>query len=229
MTNGPPSSLVNPRPRRLSIRAVPIHPIPTALPEYLEKIDRWERTPAARRIAEYVHSGELPMVLPEHGFHSTFGYAKIESAIDTLRRDMFMQRRVRPICWLTKTPLIRWWKEALGEWHPVAFFAGQKAQRFRTHMLRWNQSSKVRMAVAHFNLLTSVNVFECHFTKTFEVVFFDYPFNTSVVKQAIDLTLRGTSFANVYVDFYCVANTLDETATEIMVRDVTDLYRRPKD
>jgi len=231
VTNGPLLTISlpdRPRTRKLAIRAVPIHPIPTALPEYLEKIERWERSPAARRIAEYVDSGELPMVLPEMGFHTTFGYAKIESAIDKLRRELFQQRRVRPIVWHTKSPLIRWWKEALAEWHPVAFFAGAKAQKFRSHMLRWNQSAKCRMAVAHFNLLTSVNVFECHFTKTFEVVFFDFPFNTSVVKQAIDLTLRDTSFGMVHVDFYCVAGTLDERVTEVMVREISDLYRQPK-
>ena len=217
------------KPRRLSIRAVPIHPIPTALDEYLERIGRWERTSTARRIAEYIDSGELPIVLPDAGFHGTYGYAKIESAIDHLRRDMFAQRRLRPIVWHTKAPLIRWWKEALAEWSPVAFFAGQKAQRFRSHMLRWNQSPKVRMAVGHFNLLTSVNVFECSFARTFEVVFFDYPFNSSVVKQAIDLTLRGTTFSTVYVDFYCVANTLDQRATEVMASEIRHLYDAAQD
>lgn len=226
MTTDRPTS--SPEPRKLFVRTVPIVPIPSALPEYLEKIHRWERTSAARRIAEYVDSGELPAVDPTDGFHSTYGYAKIESAIDHIRRDMYKQRLIRPIVWHTKTPLIRWWKEALADWKPVAFFAGQKAQKFRSHMMRWNQSPKVRMAVAHYNVLTSVNLFECRFTKTFEVVFFDYPFHAGMVKQAIDLTLRETSFKRVYVDFLCLKDTLDERASEVMVRDVSDLYRQSK-
>jgi hypothetical protein len=217
----------SPEPRRLIARAVPIAPIPSALPEYLERIERWERTSVARRIAEFVDSGELPAVDPSDGYHFVYGYSKIESAIDYVRREMYKQRLVRPIVWHSKAPLIRWWKEALAEWKPVAFFAGQKAQKFRSHMMRWNSSPHVRMAVAHYNLLTSINVFECRFTRTFEIVFFDFPFNARMVKQAVDLTLRDTSFGRVYVDFLCVRDTLDHRASEVMVRELMDLYRQP--
>lgn len=223
MTTDRPTSL--PEPRKLVCRTVPLVPIPSALPEYLERIATWERTTHARRIAEFVDSGELPMIDPTSGFHSTFGYAKIESAIDHVRREMFKGRLIRPITWHTKTPLIRWWKEALAEWKPVAFFAGQKSQKFRSHMSRWNQSYKCRMSVAHYDLLTSVNLFDCRFTRTFEVLFFDYPFDARMVKQAIDLTLRDTSFKRVYVDFLCLKDTLDQRASEVMLYDVMDLYR----
>ncbi len=224
MTNALPTS--SPEPRQLVVRTVPLVPIPSALPEYIERIQRWERTSAARRIAEFVDSGELPAVDPTDGYHFTYGYAKIESAIDHVRREMYKQRLVRPITWHTKTPLIRWWKEALAEWKPVAFFAGQKSQKFRSHMSRWNSSPKVRMAVAHYNLLTSVNLFECRFTRTFEVVFFDFPFHPQMVKQAVDLTLRDTSFKRVYVEFLCLKDTLDHRASEVMVRELMDLYRQ---
>jgi hypothetical protein len=212
------------RSSNLILRVRPLQPIPTAAPEWLDKIRRWEATTAARRFREHLEAREIGDPGFKSGFWATYAQTKAESMIDHVRRGLYNNTIARPFVWFVHHNIQRWAGYAWADYGCAHFFGGMEPWKFKNRMTKFNRNQKVRVGLGHIGVLTSPNVYQADFRRCFEVQFHNFPLNVGLVRRAIDLTLRKTTFANVYVDFYCVADSLDEMATRLMRDKIREAY-----